>query len=58
MGFNVPAQVWVVVIEAHNTMEFSEQLTGQVEAAIPRASDTVLELLLNGAGEADNHDLT
>ncbi len=57
MGFNVPGQVWVVVIEAHNTMEFSEQLSGQVEAAIPRAADTVLELLLNGAGEVEDHDL-
>jgi hydrogenase maturation protease len=58
MGFNVPRQVWVVAIEVHRTLEFSERLSAPVEATVPRAADAVLELLLNGAGEVDDHDLT
>ncbi len=58
MGFNVPTRVWIVAIEARQTLDFSEQLTAPVEATVPRAADAVLELLLNGAGEADDHDLT
>ncbi len=58
MGFNIPEEVWVVAIEARQTLDFSEQLTAPVEATVPRAADAVLELLLNGAGEADDHDLT
>jgi len=58
MGFNIPEEVWVVAIEARQTLDFSERLTAPVEATVPRAADAVLELLLNGAGEADDHDLT
>ncbi len=47
-----------MAIEAHWTLEFSERLTAPVEATVPRATDAVLELLLNGAGEVDDHDLT
>jgi Ni,Fe-hydrogenase maturation factor len=54
MGFNIPKEVWVVAIEARRTMEFSERLS----APVPRAADTVLEFLQNGAGEIDDHDLT
>jgi hydrogenase maturation protease len=58
MGFNIPEEVWVVAIEARQTLDFSERLTAPVEATVPRAADAVLELLLNGAREADDHDLT
>ncbi|MFV2044461.1 MAG: hypothetical protein ACC700_14660, partial [Anaerolineales bacterium] len=58
MGFNIPKEAWVVAIEARRTMEFSERLSAPVEATVPRAADTVLELLQNGAGEVDDHDLT
>jgi hydrogenase maturation protease len=58
MGFNVPEEVWVVGVEAKDTLEFSEQLSPAVEAAVPEATDTVLRLLLNGDGEVDDHDLT
>ena len=58
MGFNVPEEVWVVGIDAAQTYEFSEQLSPEVEAAVPEATDTVLRLLRDGAGEAENHDLT
>ena len=58
MGFNVPMEVWVVGIDAERTEEFSDQLSPPVEAAIPGAADIVLRLLLNSAGEAEDHDLT
>lgn len=58
MGFNVPTEVWVVGIDAERTDEFSEKLSPPVEAAIPGAADIVMRLILNGAGEADDHDLT
>lgn len=57
MGFNIPEEVLVVAIEARQTLDFSERLTGPVEATVPRAADAVLELLLNGAGEVEDHDL-
>jgi hydrogenase maturation protease len=58
MGFNVPTDTWVVGIAAEHTEVFSEQLSPLVEAAIPEAADTVMRLVLDGAGEVEHHDLT
>jgi Ni,Fe-hydrogenase maturation factor len=58
MGFNVPTDTWVVGITAEHTEVFSEQLSPLVEAAIPEAADTVIRLVLDGAGEVEHHDLT
>jgi len=58
MGLDVPSEVWVVGIDTKQTEEFSELLSPPVEAAIPGAAKMVIRLLLNGAGEADDHDLT
>ena len=51
MDFNVPQDVWVVGIEARRTDEFTEQLSSQVEAAVPHAVELVLGLLQIGAEE-------
>ena len=58
MDFNVPKEVWIVAIEARRTDVFTEQLTPPIEAAVPRATELVLDILQNGARELENHDLT
>jgi len=45
MGAQLPEQVYVVGIEAERVFDFSEELTPQVAAAIPEATQAVLELL-------------
>jgi hydrogenase maturation protease len=45
LGEQMPAQVWVVAIEAEQLLEFSEQLTPAVAAAVPGACARVLSLL-------------
>jgi hydrogenase maturation protease len=53
MGAALPNQVHVVCIEAERVYDFSEELTPQVAAAIPEATQAVIDLL-NGpemAGE-------
>jgi Ni,Fe-hydrogenase maturation factor len=58
LGARLPKEVWVLTIEAKRIGEFSEQLSPPVEAAVPLAADKVLELLANGAGGIEDHDLT
>jgi hydrogenase maturation protease len=45
MGAEVPARVEVVAIEAGRTYDFSEELSPPVAAAVPLATQAVLELL-------------
>jgi hydrogenase maturation protease len=45
MGAELPDEVLVVCIEADRVYDFSEELTPQVEAAIPEATQAVLDLL-------------
>ena len=58
LGARLPKEVWVLGIEAKRIGEFSEQLSPPVEAAVPLAADKVLELLANGGGGIEDHDLT
>jgi len=56
MGAELPDQVHVVCIEAERVYDFSEELTPQVAAAIPAATQAVIDLL-NGreaAGESNS----
>jgi len=54
MGAHLPGEVIVVGIEAEKIYDFSEELSPEVEAAVPRAVDEVLLLL-----EKETHyDLT
>lgn len=54
MGAHLPDEVIVVGIEAEKIYDFSEELTPEVEAAVPRAVDEVVLLL-----EKETHyDLT
>lgn len=45
MGFDLPEQVNVIGIEAHQVYDFSETLTEPVQAAVPVAVVRVLDLL-------------
>ncbi|HUH98443.1 MAG TPA: hydrogenase maturation protease [Anaerolineales bacterium] len=45
VGADVPARVDVVAIEAKNVYEFSEQLSPEIEKAVPLAAKEVLKLL-------------
>ena len=47
MGARLPDEVMIVAIEADRVYDFSEQLTPDVEAAIPVATKAVM-ILLNG----------
>jgi Ni,Fe-hydrogenase maturation factor len=58
MGFNVPIDTWMVGFAAEHTEVFAEKLSPPVEAAIPEVADTVIRLVLDGAGEVEHYDLT
>ncbi len=45
MGFNLPAEVMVVGIEAQQVYDFSEELSEPVTAAVPDAVQRVVELI-------------
>ena len=45
IGADIPKRVDVVAIEAQNVYDFSEELTPPVAAAVPKAVQTVLDLL-------------
>lgn len=47
MGAHLPERLWVVGIEAQFIGEFSEELTPEVESAIPVAVQEVLKILRN-----------
>ena len=45
MGVDLPEQVMVVAVEADRVYDFSEELTPDVHAAIPEATEAVLAVL-------------
>ncbi len=45
MGSEIPSRVDVVTIEAKDTFDFSEQLSPEIAAAVPVATQEVLKLL-------------
>jgi hydrogenase maturation protease len=45
MGLHLPEEILVVGIETRPTFEFSDELTADIAAVIPKAVQTVLELL-------------
>jgi hydrogenase maturation protease len=47
LGADVPPVVWVVAIETERVYELSEELTPEVQAALPRAAAAVRELVAN-----------
>ncbi|MFN3742784.1 MAG: hydrogenase maturation protease [Anaerolineales bacterium] len=44
MGFPIPQEVWVVGVEIVPTLDFSETLSPEVEAALPQARRAIQEL--------------
>jgi len=45
MGIRLPERIIVVGIEAQNVYDFSEELSPEVAAAVPLATETVLQLV-------------
>ena len=45
MGADLPKQITVVAVESPYTYDFTEELTPPVEAAVPIAAQTVIDLL-------------
>ena len=45
MGLSLPHEVMVVAIEARTVHDFSEELSPEVAEAVPRAAQTVMDLL-------------
>jgi hydrogenase maturation protease len=46
LGAQLPEEISIVTIESHKVYEFSDELTPDVEAAVPRAVGIILDLLL------------
>jgi hydrogenase maturation protease len=45
MGMPMPSTVWVIAVEVRSVYDFTEALTPEVAAAVPRAADLARELL-------------
>jgi len=45
LGADLPEKIYILGVEARITYDFSEELTPEVEAAIPTAVDVILEFL-------------
>jgi hydrogenase maturation protease len=55
MGVKLPDQIMIIAVESQISYDFSESLSPEVEAAVPKAANVVLELLSNWAESAGNH---
>lgn len=56
MGADLPSEILIVAVEAENVYDFGEELSPTVSAAVPKATQAVLELL--GLKKEANYDLT
>lgn len=56
MGADLPSEILIVAVEAENVYDFGEELSPAVSAAVPKATQVVLELL--GLEKEANYDLT
>jgi hydrogenase maturation protease len=45
MGADLPSEILIVAVEAENVYDFGEELSPAVSAAVPKATQAVLELL-------------
>jgi hydrogenase maturation protease len=45
LGLQLPGEIIIVAVEAQRVYDFSEQLSPEVEAAIPKAVQTIINLL-------------
>lgn len=52
MGANLPSSITIVAVESQNVYDFSEELTPQVAAAIPKAAKIVMDTLAESKIEA------
>lgn len=58
MGAELPKHITVVAVESPYTYDFTEELTPPVQAAVPVAAQTVIDLLQNHSSTKDtkNHE--
>jgi hydrogenase maturation protease len=52
MGAHLPGTIDVVTVEALQVLDFSETMTPEIEAAVPVAAESVLELLTRAAARS------
>ncbi len=58
MGLELPEDVWVVAIEAEYVFNFTEELSPEIEKAVPRAVELVKEILIKDLREEKIYDIT
>jgi len=58
MGLVLPADVWVVAVEAEYVFDFSEEMSPEIEAAVPKMVDLVKKILTTGIREEKIYDIT
>lgn len=58
MDLVLPEDVWVVAVEAEYVFDFTEEMSPDVERAVPRAVKVVKEILQKGLREEKIYDLT
>lgn len=51
MGLKLPADVWVVAVEAQIVYDFSEELSAPIAEAVPKAVEVLLEVLTSDREE-------
>lgn len=58
MGLELPDDVWVVAVEAEYVFDFTEELSPEIEAAVPKTVDLVKKILTTGIREEKIYDIT
>ncbi len=58
MGLVLPDEVWVVAVETEFVYDFSEELSPEIEKAVPAAVKIVREILEQGLREEKIYDIT
>ena len=58
MGLELPDDVWVVAVEAEYVFDFTEKLSPEIEAAVPKTVDLVKKILTTGIREEKIYDIT
>lgn len=48
MGLDLPAEVWVVGIEAENVFEFSEQISPEIQSVVDEAAQLLIDIVQFG----------
>ena len=58
MGLELPEDVWVVAVEAEYVFDFTEKMSPEIEAAVPKTVELVKKILTTGIREEKIYDIT